>query len=98
MSSKFLPFFICYIILFNHLSAQNNTDSSVTVGKKVITLSEVVLDNKLNVPAFINRIKSDTSFYKAFRNLHVLGYTAINDIRMLGKDGASRASCFSKTK
>lgn len=98
MSNKFWPFFIYYILLLHHLPAQNNTDSSITVGKKVITLSEVVLDNKLNVPAFINRIKSDTTFYKAFRNLHVLGYTAINDIRMLRKDGSSQATCFGKTK
>jgi hypothetical protein len=98
MRNKFLPFFIYYIVSFNHLPAQNTIDSSVMVGKKVITLSEVVLDNKLNVPAFINRIKSDTTFYKAFRNLHVLGYSAINDIRMLRKDGTSQATCFSKTK
>jgi hypothetical protein len=64
----------------------------------VITLSEVVLNNQLNVPNFITRIKNDSSFYKAFRNLHVLGFTAINDIRMLEKDGSSRATCFSKTR
>jgi hypothetical protein len=75
-----------------------NTDSSVRVGEKIITLSEVVLNNKLNVPAFIDRIRNDTSFYKAFRNLHILGYSAINDIRMLNKDGSSAATCFSKTK
>ena len=97
MIQKIVPFFIC-IIFCVELSAQNGTDTSVNVGRKTITLSEVVLNNRLNVPAFINRIKNDTSFYKAFRNLHLLGYTAINDVRILQKDGTMQASCFSKTK
>jgi len=73
------------------------TDSMVLVGKKVITLSDVVVDNRLNVPSFINRIKEDTSFYKAFRNLRVLGFTALNDIRMNDKNGKLKASLRSKT-
>ena len=80
------------------ITSQSNNDSTVMVGKKVITLSEVVLNNKLNVPGFINKIKSDSTFYKAFLNLHILGYTAINDIRMLKKDGSSGATCYSKIK
>ena len=98
MIKKIVPFFISFIFCSVVLTAQNETDSAIAVGKKIITLSEVVLNNKLNVPAFINRIKSDSSFYKAFRNLHILGYSAINDIRMLKKDGSSEATCFSKTK
>ncbi|CAN5463082.1 hypothetical protein BH11BAC3_BH11BAC3_31490 [soil metagenome] len=95
--SKIIPFFIG-ILFTGSVLAQVKTDSSVNVGKKVITLSEVVIDNKLNVPTFINHIKDDTSFYKAFVNLHVLGFTAINDIRMLDKNGNADATCFSKTK
>ena len=98
MIKKIVPFFISFIFCSVVLTAQNETDSAIAVGKKIITLSEVVLNNKLNVPAFINRIKNDSSFYKAFRNLHILGYSAINDIRMLKKDGSSEATCFSKTK
>src|SRR6187455_382206 len=97
MIQKILPF-LTVVIIHTSSTAQEKIDSSIMVGKKVITLSEVVLDNHLNVPTFINRIKHDSTFYKAFRNLHVLGFTAINDIRMLDKDGSSRASCFSKTK
>jgi hypothetical protein len=73
-------------------------DSSVLVGKKTITLSEVVVNNKLNVPTFINRIKNDSTFYKAFRNLRILNYTSINDIRMMDKEGKQQATLFSKTK
>jgi hypothetical protein len=84
------------LILCNGLMAQ--TDSNVTVNKKVITLKEVVVRSNLNVPAFIDRVREDTTFYKAFRNLKVLGYTALNDIRMMNKKGIVKATLNSKTK
>ena len=88
--------FLPVLILCNGLLAQ--TDSSVTVNKKVITLKEVVVRSNLNVPAFIDRVREDTTFYKAFRNLKVLGYTALNDIQMTNKKGKVRATLNSKTK
>ena len=80
------------------VTAQQQNDSTVMIGKKIITLSEVVLNNKLNIPAFIERIKKDTSFYKAFRNLRILQFSAINDIRINNSDGEAKASLYSKTK
>ncbi|MBC7828613.1 MAG: hypothetical protein H7122_12755 [Chitinophagaceae bacterium] len=88
--------FLPVLILCNGLLAQ--TDSSVIVNKKVITLKEVVVRSNLNVPAFIDRVKEDSTFYKAFRNLKILGYTALNDIRMMNKKNKIIASLNSKTK
>jgi hypothetical protein len=93
----FVPAFFCIIFCSNSF-AQKPNDTTITVGSKIVTLAEVVVDNKLNVPVFIERIKNDTSFYKAFRNLHVVSFTAINDIRMLDKKGNLDASLFSHTK
>src|SRR5690349_24769746 len=73
-------------------------DSLVTVQNKTVTLKEVVVRNNLNVAAFIERIKNDTTFYKAFRNLKVLGYTSLNDIRMLDKKNTTTASLYSRTR
>ena len=84
-------------VLFLCATGSAQTDSSVTVNRKVITLKEVVVRSNLNVPAFIERVQDDTTFYKAFRNLKVLGYTALNDIRMMNKKGAVRATLNSKT-
>jgi len=98
MLNKLLLFFVFFLLHCSQLLAQDSTDINVSVGKNIITLSDVVVNNKLNVPGFIGRIKNDTSFYKAFRNLHVLGFSAINDIRILGKEGNSLATCLSKTK
>jgi hypothetical protein len=89
----FFPLFSCLLI-----SAQQKKDSTVKVDGNYITLSEIVVNNKLDVVSFIDRVKNDTTFYKAFRNLRILGYTALNDIRMLDKNGNIQASLRSKTK
>jgi hypothetical protein len=93
----FMPAFFCFFF-YTHLSAQEKKESTIKVGNKTITLSEVVVNNHLNIPAFITRIKNDTSFYKAFRNLRILGFTAINDIRMNDSDGKMKAGLRSTTK
>jgi hypothetical protein len=93
--------FLCIIFLFlfvENIAAQKPTDTIIAVGGKMITLGEVVINNKLNVPTFINHIKNDTSFYKAFRNLHIINFSAINDIRMVDKKGKLDASLFGHTK
>lgn len=80
------------------ISAQNNNDTVVNIEGRLVTLSEVVINNKINVPAFIDRVRTDTTFYKAFRTLRIVGFTALNDIRMLQKDGDIKASLRSKIK
>lgn len=88
--------FLSVLLMAYGASAQK--DSAVTVNKKAVTLKEVVVRSNLNVPAFIDRVKEDTTFYKAFRNLKVLGYTALNDIRMLDKGGTVKATLNSRTQ
>lgn len=73
-------------------------DSVIRMGSTAVTLSEVVVNNRLNVQVFINRIRNDTSFYKAFRNLRILQFSAINDIRMNNSDGEAKATLRSKTR
>lgn len=100
MIKKIIPVFI-FMSTFNGYAQDTSLhkiDTTIEVGKKTIVLSEVVVNSKLNVPAFINRIKNDSTFYKAFRNLHVLNYSAINDIRMNDKKGNAQATLYSKTK
>ena len=90
-----LSFIVLFLLFSFGLLAQQ--DSSVSVGKKIVTLKEVVVRNMLNVPGFIERVKNDTTFYKAFKNLKILGYTALNDIRMRDKEDNEIASLQSKT-
>lgn len=65
---------------------------------RMISLSEVVVRTDVNIPRFIERVKNDTSFYKAFRNLRVLGFTSLNDIRIMDKKGRQVAALQSKTR
>jgi hypothetical protein len=65
---------------------------------KMIDLSEVVVRTDINVPKFIERVKNDTTFYKAFKNLHVLGFTSLNDIRIVDKKGNQKAGMQSRTR
>jgi hypothetical protein len=93
-------FFTLSALLFTSLFlfAQKGNDSIVKVNENYITLSEIVVNKKLDVASFIQRVKNDTTFYKAFRNLRVLGYKAVNDIRMLDKNGKIKASLHSTTR
>lgn len=98
MHIKFLFVFLAQIFCITSLYSQHKGDSTVQFNNNYVTLSEVVIDTKLNVPAFISRIQSDTSFYKAFKNLRVIGYSSINDIRMFDKSDNLCASLNSKAK
>lgn len=94
---------IRYAVTFTLLSLFSfsrgfSQDSSIHFEQKAVTLKEVVVRSNLDVPAFIRRIKDDTTFYKAFLNLKVLGYTSINDVRMMDKSGKPRATLQSRTK
>lgn len=88
--------YITLLLLF--CISANAQDSSVIVNKKVVTLKEVVVRSNLNVPTFIERVKNDTSFYKAFKNLKIIGYTSLNDVRMQDKKGVTRASLTGRTR
>ncbi|HSB94334.1 MAG TPA: hypothetical protein VLC28_14525, partial [Flavitalea sp.] len=88
----------CCIVFFAYCMPVFCQDTTVEVNKKVITLKEVVVQNNINVQAFMKRVQDDTSFYKAFRNLRVLGYTSLNDVRMIDSKGNVKASLDSKTR
>ncbi|HEU4633395.1 MAG TPA: hypothetical protein VFS22_05380, partial [Flavisolibacter sp.] len=78
-------------------SAQNDSALLEKLGKETV-LSEIVIRSDLDVISFLQRVKEDTTFYKAFRNLRILGFTSFNDIKMLDRKGAVKASLFSKTR
>ncbi len=85
---------ICFIAATS-LKAQ---DTAVLVDNQAFTLSEVVVRNNFDYKRLLSQIKEDTSFYKAFRNLRILGFTSYNDIKMLDKKSGVKASLYSKTR
>ena len=80
-------------------SAQENEDSLDNQRlAKMVNLTEVIIRSDLNVARFINQVKNDSTFYKAFRNLHIIGFTSWNDIRIRDKKGSVQAALMSKTR
>lgn len=82
------------------LSVGKAQDKNVLIeaeGRQV-TLSPVVVRSGTNVPGFIKRVEQDTTFYKAFKNLRILSYSALNDVRMFNRRGKVEASLSSKTR
>lgn len=76
----------------------DSLDEDAAALARLVELSEVVVTNNLDVTDFLQRVKNDTTFFKAFRNLRVLEYSSLNDIRMLTKKGKPAASLDSKTR
>jgi len=62
------------------------------------TLSDAIVRNHFDYKAILQRIKEDTSFYKAFKTLRTIGYSSYNHIEMKDKQGKMVASLDSKTR
>jgi len=73
-------------------------DTTIVSDNNKVTLPEVLVRNNFDYRKLLKQIKEDTTFYKAFRNLRILNFSSFNDIKMLDKHGAVKASLFSKTK
>ncbi|CAN5420212.1 hypothetical protein BH10BAC2_BH10BAC2_18540 [soil metagenome] len=72
-------------------------DTTVIWDNQKITLPDAVVKNNLDYKNILQRIKNDSTFYKAFRNLHIIEFSSYNDIRILNKDRSVKASWNSKT-
>jgi hypothetical protein len=90
--------FIAVALFISFLSFSQEDTSDVESVRRMVNLSEVVVRSDLNVSRFLQRIKNDTTFYKAFKNLRVLSFSSLNDIRMLNKNNQVIAALQSKTR
>jgi hypothetical protein len=88
-----------FIILFISLSynciAQ---DSTIMDDGQKFTLTEAIVRNHFDYKEILQRIKKDTSFYKAFKTLRTIGYSSYNHIEMLDENNKMQASLNSKTR
>lgn len=89
------PYLILFLFFIQTTFAQ---DTIVRIDNQSFTLAEVVVRNNFDYRRLLNQIKEDTTFYKAFRNLRILGFTSFNDIKMLNRKGGVTASLYSKTR
>jgi hypothetical protein len=88
-----------YIVLLLSLQQSYAQDTAIYKGM-TITLDEVTVQAKrigFDVNSFIKRVEDDTTFYRAFKNLRLLGYVSDNDIRVFNKKKEIQASLKSQT-
>lgn len=89
---------LCFsFFLLPFLADAQQLDTVVNADGRQVTLTPVVIRSGMNVPGFIARVENDTSFYKAFKNLRVLNYSSLNDVRMFDRKNRVESSLSSKT-
>jgi len=76
----------------------NAQDTTFNEGGQNFTLSDAIVRNHFDYKAILQRIKEDTSFYKAFKTLRTIGYSSYNYIQMKDKNEKVVATLNSKTK
>jgi hypothetical protein len=89
-----LTHFYCY----SQDTSNHTSDTAVTYKNQVFILTDVVVRNNFNVASFIEYVKNDTTFYKAFKNLRVMSFSSYNDIQLKDKNGKTEASLNSRTR
>ncbi len=73
-------------------------DTTLSVANQSFTLTEAIVRNNFDYKAILEKIKRDTSFYKAFKTLRTIGYSSFNHIEMYDKNQRMEASLDSRTR
>ena len=81
--------------LMSHALAQ---DTTLSFDNKTFTLADAIVRNNFEYKDILERIKRDTSFYKAFKTLRTIGYSSFNHIEMYDKNQKMVASLDSRTR
>jgi len=90
--------FLLLLSILTIASKSNAQDSVYNQNGLNFTLSDVIVRNNFDYKTVLQKIKEDTSFYKAFRTLRTIGYNSFNHIEMKDKHGNMLASLDSKTR
>jgi hypothetical protein len=70
----------------------------LNVANQSFTLTDAIVRNNFDYKAILEKIKRDTSFYKAFKTLRTIGYSSFNHIEMYDKNKKMEASLDSRTR
>jgi hypothetical protein len=89
--------FLLVISIFA-LSQSWAQDTSFQVANQSFTLADAIVRNNFDYKAILEKIKRDTSFYKAFKTLRTIGYSSFNHIEMYDKNQKMVASLDSRTR
>ena len=87
--------FLMCMSLVGHSWAQ---DTTLNLANQSFTLTDAIVRNNFDYKAILEKIKRDTSFYKAFKTLRTIGYSSFNHIEMYDKNQRMEASLDSRTR
>ena len=87
--------FLMCMSLVGHSWAQ---DTTLNLANQSFTLTDAIVRNNFDYKAILEKIKRDTSFYKAFKTLRTIGYSSFNHIEMYDKNIKMEASLDSRTR
>jgi len=87
---------IAAVIFPVFLQAQQK--DSTNIFRVPIELDSFVVKSGFDINVFIRRVQNDTTFYKSFRSMHLVPYTAVNNIAVYDKRSSVIASLFSRTR
>jgi hypothetical protein len=73
-------------------------DTTLNLANQSFTLTDAIVRNNFDYKDILERIKRDTSFYKAFKTLRTIGYSSFNHIEMYDKNQKMEASLDSRTR
>ena len=90
-------FFSIILLLFLSIIT-NAQDTTLSIDNGSFTLTDAIVRNNFDYKAILQRIKEDTSFYKAFKTLRTIGYSSYNYIQMRDKNDKVIATLNSKTR
>lgn len=88
-----LPF-ACLWCIYCHAQDSSYISRAIQLDEYVVKASRYGFD----VNGFIKRVETDTTFYKAFKNLRIVSYTSDNDVRIIDKKEGVKASLLSTTR
>lgn len=80
---------VCTALLFGLYSHAQQYDS---VSVKNVQLDSFVVKSGFNMNSFIRRVQNDTTFYKAFKSMHLVPFSAVNSFTAYDKKGRVAAS------
>ncbi len=98
MTLKWDYIFAVFLLCVFSSVAVSAQDTTIIIDESSVTLPAVIVRGNPSMDVLLRRIKNDTTFYKAFRTLRVVGFTSTNDIKMYDKKGSVESSYFSRTK
>ena len=75
---------VCCCFLLSLGASAQNMDTGGIFSQPVL-MDTFVVHSGFDINAFIRRVRNDTTFYKAFRSMHLVPYSAENNIVIFGK-------------